>query len=153
MGKNAVVLSLSMSPFPDTAPYFLTSSADAFIAKHPLPLSASTASALESVKVVNTKHSGQQSISMRSDGKIFATAGWDTRIRVYSAKTMKELAVLKWHREGCYAVAFGRVLEQEGSEKDGVVVTAEERRREKAKAVHWVAGGAKDGKVSLWEIY
>lgn len=90
---------------------------------------------------------------MRSDGKIFATAGWDTRIRVYSAKTMKELAVLKWHREGCYAVAFGEVLSQEGSGEDGVMVTAEERRRERVKTVHWVAGGAKDGKVSLWEIY
>lgn len=145
------MLSLSISPFPDTAPYFLTSSADAVIAKHPLHLSTSTAP--EPAKVVNTKHSGQQSISVRSDGKIFATAGWDTRIRVYSAKTMKELAVLKWHREGCYAVAFGEVLEQEGNGEDGVMITAEERRRERVKAVHWVAGGAKDGKVSLWEIY
>lgn len=147
------MLSLSVSPFPETSPYFLTSSADAVIAKHPIPLPASTASAPDPVKVVNTKHSGQQSISVRSDGKIFATAGWDTRIRVYSTKTMKELAVLKWHREGCYAVAFGQVLEQEASEADGVMITAKERRREKAKTMHWVAGGAKDGKVSLWEVY
>lgn len=63
--------------------------------------------------------------------------------------------MLKWHRDGCYAVAFGRVLEQEeeGGGGGGTLVTAEERRRERVRAVHWVAGGAKDGKVSLWEIY
>lgn len=153
------MLSLSVSPSPDTVPYFLTSGADAIIAKHHLPVSGPT-SAAPAARVVNTKHSGQQSISVRSDGKIFATAGWDSRIRVYSVKTMKELAVLKWHRDGCYAVAFGRVLEQEEGEGEGegrgghgTLVTAEERRRERVRAVHWVAGGAKDGKVSLWEIY
>lgn len=66
---------------------------------------------------------------------------------------MKELAVLKWHQEGCYAVAFGKVLELEGSREDGAMVTVEERRREKVRTVHWIAGGAKDGKVSLWEVY
>lgn len=152
------MLSLSVSPFPDTTPYFLTSGADAIIAKHHLPVSGPITVA-PAARVVNTKHSGQQSISVRSDGKIFATAGWDSRIRVYSVKTMKELAVLKWHRDGCYAVAFGRVLEQQQEEEEeegggnGTLVTAEERRRERVRAVHWVAGGAKDGKVSLWEIY
>ncbi|KAI0889520.1 WD40 repeat-like protein [Annulohypoxylon maeteangense] len=58
------------------------------------------------LKTINTKHSGQQSLRIRSDGKIFATAGWDSKIRVYSTKTMSELAVLKWHEVGCYAVAF-----------------------------------------------
>lgn len=66
---------------------------------------------------------------------------------------MKELAVLKWHREGCYAVAFGQVLEVEKSQEEGAVVTVEERRRERVRTVHWVAGGAKDGKVSLWDVY
>ena len=80
--------------------------------------------------------------------------------------------MLKWHREGCYAVAFGEVLggggsggggrwekEQEQEEKeegdgDGSEVLSVEKRREKrVKETHWVAGGAKDGKVSLWEIY
>ncbi|KAK5996964.1 ASTRA-associated protein 1 [Cladobotryum mycophilum] len=61
------------------------------------------------IKAVNTKHSGQQSLKVRSDGKIFATAGWDSRIRVYSAKTLKELAVLHWHKVGAYAVAFSTV--------------------------------------------
>ena len=29
---------------------------------------------------------------VRSDGRIFATAGWDSAVRVYSAATLKELA-------------------------------------------------------------
>lgn len=144
------VLSLRVSPFPDAAPYFLTSSADATIVKHPLnPLTPDS----EPIKTVNTKHSGQQSICIRSDGKLFATAGWDSKIRVYSTKTMKELAVLKWHQEGCYAVAFGEVLELDQGREADVLITVEERRRDKVRNTHWVAGGAKDGKVSLWEIY
>lgn len=61
------------------------------------------------IKSMNTKHSGQQSLRIRSDGKIFATAGWDTNVRVYSCKTMKELAVLQWHKVGCYTIAFSIV--------------------------------------------
>ncbi|MCJ1416126.1 ASTRA complex subunit [Xylographa parallela] len=92
------ILSLAPSPSFD---YYLTSSADAVIAKHPL-LSADTAVDPDTkpLKLSNTKHAGQQGLSMRSDGKIYATAGWDARVHVYSAKTMKELVVLKWHKEG-----------------------------------------------------
>ncbi|KAK2737436.1 ASTRA complex subunit [Myotisia sp. PD_48] len=105
------VLSLDVSPSPKRT-YFLTSSADALIVKHPVPKLHTgrdfTAQQPESVplKVLNTKHAGQQGLRIRSDEKIFVTAGWDNRIRVYSGKTMNELAVLKWHKEGCYAIAI-----------------------------------------------
>ncbi|KAK7421868.1 Astra associated protein 1 Asa1 [Neonectria magnoliae] len=141
------------------------------------------------LKVVNTKHSGQQSLKLRSDGRIFATAGWDSKVRVYSAKTMKELAVLKWHQVGCYAVAFSDLTapsDLSGTESssnqnashskttqksedpdppDNAVthrdtgalargtVSVKDRRIAQAKTTHWVAAGAKDGKVSLWDIY
>ncbi|KAI8631919.1 WD40 repeat-like protein [Xylariaceae sp. FL1651] len=71
-----------------------------------LPKKVTKVEAGEPLKTINTKHSGQQGLRIRSDGRIFATAGWDAKIRVYSAKTMAELAVLKWHDVGCYAVAF-----------------------------------------------
>ncbi|MBE7180741.1 MAG: hypothetical protein INR71_05960 [Terriglobus roseus] len=58
---------------------------------------------------MHTRHAGQQGLRVRSDEKVFATAGWDARIRVYAVKTMEELAVLKWHKEGCYATAFAEV--------------------------------------------
>lgn len=120
-------------------------------------------------KVNNTKHAGQQSLSVRSDGRLLVTGGWDSRVRIYSAKTLKEVAVLKWHKEGVYAVAFGKILEPEDlehivqenySEEASEVVGREtglsklqRQREEKMQIRHWVAAGAKDGKVSLWEVF
>jgi WD40 repeat protein len=156
------ILSLDVSPLQN---YYLTSSADAIIAKHPVPISAENIiMAIESMplKTQQTKHSGQQGLRMRDDSKIFATAGWDSRVRVYDAKSMKELAVLKWHKEGCYTVSFADVEagategEEDGSgalvERTQKLTVREERLR-KAKTAHWLAVGSKDGKVSLWDIY
>lgn len=121
-------------------------------------------------KVFNTKHAGQQSLRVRSDGRLFVTGGWDSRVRIYSTKTLKEVAVLKWHDEGVYAVDFGRVLgeedltsyvEERNTADNGEEVVKREtglaklqRQREEAvQTKHWVAAGAKDGKVSLWEVF
>ncbi|KAF5666340.1 ASTRA-associated 1 [Fusarium heterosporum] len=209
---------LSLGVYSD---YFITSSADSIIAKHPIPTDlffpladteppmttervveiideepkaksllsaglqtstqASTSAPRKGVawrdplKTINTKHSGQQSLDIRSDGRIFATAGWDSKVRVYSLKTMKELAVLKWHQVGCYAVAFADVKvadqadnptakqEKEAratstlSTRTGSLFKAgmsvKEQRINAARKTHWIAAGAKDGKVSLWDIY
>lgn len=138
---------------------FYTSSADAIVARHPLLETGAE------TKVVQTKHAGQQALTVRSDEKLFATAGWDGRIRVYSAKTMKELAVLKWHKEGCYALAFANmgVRNEHGSPPGEKAVvssnaikrelTVSEQRTARAKLTHWVAAGSKDGKISLWDIF
>lgn len=178
------VLSLGVLGSPEEGYSYFTSSADALIVKHPVPLLG-----MELVKsgddsplqVLNTKHAGQQGLRVRSDRKIFATAGWDARVRVYSCKTMKELAVLKWHKEGCYAVAFAEVLSSNEAEDSHYVSTHENntsdstsaavvksqaaapvraslkaiqnQRRQKAQETHWLASGSKDGKIALWEIY
>jgi ASTRA-associated protein 1 len=160
------LLSLDVSPLKD---FYITSSADAIIAKFTMPDSP-LASIVDtkSSKTVNTKHAGQQGLCLRSDGRIFATAGWDARIRVYSSKTLKELAVLKWHKDGCYSVAFAEVeplFESEAAESDSteLVRQSDERksaleiirqeRSAKAQCTHWLAAGGKDGKVSLWDVY
>ncbi|KAL2810720.1 WD40 repeat-like protein [Aspergillus granulosus] len=169
------VLSIDVSP---SGEYFLSSSADAMLVRHPIPRSGMSVSSETPSKSVHTKHAGQQGLRIRHDGKIFATAGWDSRVRVYSAKTMKELAVLKWHKEGCYCVAFADILAQ--SPTDGPVVDTEHseqpeendqgtitrrdeheytlarvqrQRSEKVQSTHWLAAGSKDGKISLWDIY
>ncbi|KAL8970607.1 MAG: hypothetical protein Q9197_003728 [Variospora fuerteventurae] len=176
MLTNHPVAVLSMAILP-SADSYVTSAADAVVAKHPLPaVQGVWKTELKPFKLVQTKHAGQQGLRVRSDGKIFATAGWDFRVRVYSAKTLKELAVLKWHKVGCYTTAFADVLEsgitntgdgfvetEEENAKDCdesivatgsmAVSTVQQRRDAKAQMTHWLAVGSKDGKVSLWDIY
>lgn len=160
------LLSLDVSP---TGGFFLTSSADAIIAKYEVPRDASRlVFAQKPTKILNTKHAGQQGLSIRSDGKVFATAGWDARIRVYSAKAMAELAVLKWHQEGCYAVSFAKTdpdlapkrtaveaanREAVPSQHTSALDAIKEQRNARAQNTHWLAAGGKDGKISLWDIY
>jgi len=110
---------LSLDVTPDFSRFF-TSGADDIVAAHSIPVLRASSTLLfadmEEPKILKTKHSGQQGLSVRSDGKIFATAGWDGRVRVYSVKTAKELAVLKWHNDGCYATAFAKVLGEKESD-------------------------------------
>lgn len=174
------VLSMDLSSGDER--YFLTSSADALIVKHPLPIATNDVKSCEEptpLKILNTKHAGQQGLKLRSDAKIFATAGWDGRARVYACKTLKELAVLKWHKEGCYSIAFARIEQEESStsttkqvetitgpgmvkpenttlllrDQPRSLAQMKQQRSRKAQLTHWVAVGSKDGKISLWDIY
>lgn len=140
---------------------YYTSAADATVACYSL----TDLTASQPIKTAQTKHSGQQSLHVRSDDKIFATAGWDGCVRVYSAKTMRELAVLKWHKQGCYALAFADLSSEENKSPESestnsnqeqapiTFQTVGQRRETKAQTTHWIAAGSKDGKVSLWDIY
>lgn len=163
------ILSLGTMPSKD---FYFTSSADAVIAKFAIPISnldSAPSVPVRAAKINNTKHAGQQDLTVRNDGKIFATAGWDARIRVYSCKTLRELAVLKWHEDGCYSITFAEVLSPSPSkrseEKEERVLVASPKSDEsaleiikyqrslKAQQTHWLAAGGKDGKISLWDIY
>lgn len=147
------ILSLDIMPSLDS---HFTSSADAILARHFLPDSSEKVlGVVEPSKQVNTRHAGQQSLRIRSDGKILATAGWDSKIRVYSSKSLKELAVLKWHKEGCYSVAFALIQEEhdDGTEQQIANQSVALTREKKVQNTHWLAAGSKDGKVSLWDIY
>ena len=152
-----------------------TSSADALLAVHPVPSTAiastdsSTGSTIDlPLKVVNSKHAGQQGLRVRLDGRIFATAGWDSRIRVYSCKTMRELAVLKWHKQGCFVICFADIDaaddEAVASRDEGApqvamekqqfsLATIQQQRCRKVQNTHWLVAGSKDGNISLWDIY
>lgn len=127
---------------------------------------------IQPVKVVDTKHSGQQGLRIRSDGRVFATAGWDSKTRVYSTKSMREVGVLKWHTVGCFAVAFADIIlhasgddvttQPKSTAEDAAStrivprllnMTVKERRVKQATDAHWLATGSKDGKVSLWDVF
>lgn len=158
---------------------FYSSAADDVIAAHTVDLDERES---HECNIHHTKHSGQQSLTVRDDASIFATAGWDSRVRIYTANDQcQELAVLKWHNEGCFAVAFAQLTASsignrelslqdvgdgepqnnqdqsfqsiQGSALSRVPRRARRRREEEAQSTHWVAVGSKDGKVSLWEIY
>jgi ASTRA-associated protein 1 len=171
------VLSLELPP---SKTNFFTSSADAAINKFStshLSLDVPKEKDLKPEKAVNTKHAGQQGLTVRTDGRIFATAGWDGRARVYSCKTMKELAVLKWHKVGVYSTAFAGLGESADQARDATddgtphtdnaadsmpesaakptnaLDIIRQQRTEKAQRTHWLAVGGKDGKISLWDIY
>lgn len=92
--------------------------------------------------------------------------------------------MLKWHKEGVYAVDFGEILDahpavsipprsgndsdaprraqgsavsESGGEltgrKEGGLSRLQRQREEQVQRKHWVVAGAKDGKVSLWEVF
>jgi ASTRA-associated protein 1 len=116
------VLSIVINPSKE---YFYTSSADANVVQH------STALSSQPIKTFNTKHSGQTSLSVRQDGRLLVSAGWDGCGRVYSATTLKQVAVLKWHTGGLQVSTFS----------GGNV------------AKDWILLGGKDGKITLWDVF
>ncbi|EHK98735.1 putative ASTRA-associated protein 1 [Glarea lozoyensis 74030] len=138
ISSESPVLSLQVDP---SREFCVSSSADAIIAKHPVPsVPEDTVMAVISkpLKTVQTKHSGQQDLKIRSDGKIFATAGWDSKVRVYSAKSMKDATELHFHtNESPTGTALTKTV---------AAMTVKEERLWKAKTAHWIAVGSKDGK-------
>ncbi|KAJ3154874.1 Guanine nucleotide binding protein (G protein), beta polypeptide 1-like [Geranomyces michiganensis] len=49
---------------------------------------------------------GTAAVKFRHDGKIVAAGSWDSSIRIFSAKTLKPLAVLQSHRQNISCVQF-----------------------------------------------
>lgn len=71
---------------------------------------------------------GISSVRFRSDQRIFATAGWDHRVRVFHSRKLQPLAVLKFHTESVFGLDF--------SPDDALLASA-----------------SKDHKLALWSVY
>lgn len=75
---------------------------------------------------VQLRNGGLNCLSIRHDGRIYASSGWDHRLRVFSAKSHKSLCVLELHDESLNCLAFGQTL---------------------------LASGSSDALISLWNLY
>ncbi|XP_012261678.2 guanine nucleotide-binding protein subunit beta-like protein 1 [Athalia rosae] len=81
------------------------------------------------------KNSGTSVVVIRPDTKVFAAGGWDGRLRIFSFKTLRPLAVLDQHKTSIHDVTYSD-----------------------SKVDAWgskclMAAGGKDGTVSLWDLY
>ncbi|XP_039429285.1 guanine nucleotide-binding protein subunit beta-like protein 1 [Culex pipiens pallens] len=84
---------------------------------------------------IGIKNAGVHRVRIRKDLKVFSSAGWDGRIRIFSWKSLRPLAVLTEHRGG-------ELLDLAYSE-DKVSMW---------KAPIMAAAGS-DGQISLWDLY
>ncbi|CAG5133687.1 unnamed protein product [Candidula unifasciata] len=76
---------------------------------------------------VSVTNPGISDIAVRGDGRIFATGGWDHRVRVFSVRKCSPLAVLMYHTSSVHCVCFA---------PDDTLAT-----------------GSKDGYIALWDVY
>ncbi|CAM9129891.1 unnamed protein product [Laminaria digitata] len=59
----------------------------------------------EVVKKIRSEHPGTSCVEIRRDQRLFISGGWDHRVRTFSWKSPRPLAVLRSHEGSVYAVA------------------------------------------------
>ena len=85
--------------------------------------------------MLTIKNEGISMLASRPDSKVFTAGGWDGRLRIFSWRSFRPLAVLDQHRGTIYDIAYsGCKVEAYGSK--GLMAAA-----------------GKDGVVSLWDLY
>lgn len=85
--------------------------------------------------IIELKNPGCNSVKIRQDGKLFAVGCWDGKIRIYSFKTYKLLAVLEHHEGSVLYILFSHIPVSSWN------------------CDYLLAAGAVDKRVSFWNIY
>lgn len=122
-----------------------TVSADHFVVRYSL----SEDSGLE-VRSFKTAYPGRGAIAVRDDGRILATAGWDGALRLHSAASFRPLAVLEYHRDSLYAVAFQATTSYWNP---SMLAEGSARMAKKEERQGWLAVAGTDARISLWSVY
>lgn len=65
-----------------------------------------TSTLLTVLTTLEVKQQGIADICIRPDQRLFATAGWDGKVRLFHHKKMRPLAILQYHRKGVTALVF-----------------------------------------------
>ncbi|KAJ3145835.1 Guanine nucleotide binding protein (G protein), beta polypeptide 1-like [Geranomyces variabilis] len=132
------VLSLDIAP---DASMGVAGGADTKIVRWRLDTASETRNAaLEVLGEQTLPARGTAAVRIRPDGKIVATGSWDSSIRIFSAKTLKPLAVLQAHRQNINCLCFAG----EGRTAETKMTTT---------PANMLAVGSKDGSITLWSIY
>lgn len=106
----------------------ITSAADTNLHIVSLDLSSDTPLTLTNDKIVLEK-AGVEFVALRSKQDIFATAGWDRRIRIFEwNQPHRPLAILKHHTAGVCSVCWSPNSEL-------------------------LASASKDGNIAIWSIF
>jgi len=95
----------------------------------------SVANQLSVEKKFGITNAGVSRASIRPDGKILALGCWDGRVRLFSWKTLKPLAVLSEHQQTIHDVYFM---------KEGISSVG---------SAGLMAVAGKDQRISLWDVY
>ena len=88
---------------------------------------------LERKHEIELTNPGLNGIAVRPDGKIYATIGWDLRIRVFSSKSHKKLCVLQMHEDTLNSIMF----------------TSGENNRSR----YLLVAASSDALISVWDMY
>eukprot|EP01130_Rhizamoeba_saxonica_P017208 TRINITY_DN8241_c0_g1_i2.p1 TRINITY_DN8241_c0_g1~~TRINITY_DN8241_c0_g1_i2.p1 ORF type:complete len:316 (+),score=54.65 TRINITY_DN8241_c0_g1_i2:3-950(+) len=123
--SNEPLLAMDLISVPRSCFEILSAGAGEYIYNMMLNIGEGSIQLLKKVKIAN---SGVNDLKIRNDCKIFATAGWDKRARVYSMKSKKQKALLKYHTENISCLEF--------SNADNTIYC-----------------GSKDNKISAWRVY
>eukprot|EP00752_Nemacystus_decipiens_P003045 g2822.t1 len=82
----------------------------------------------EAVKTFSLEHPGTSCVEIRRDQKLFVSGGWDHRVRAFSWKSPRPLAVLRSHEKNVHVVAY-------------------------SPRVGGLASGSGDSRVAVWELF
>lgn len=109
------------------------------------------------------QHPGISDVQVRRpDTRIFATAGWDHRVRIWDFKQKKPLAILKTHSQSvcCMDFTHNATSSNFTNTQSSTVPSEETEEDDYDELAHsmdayqyLLASGSKDRRIALWSIY